>query len=169
VCCTANKCVQGLPGIAFVLLKKGRPLVRRSVYLDLGLALTKQAAGDTPFTPAIQVLAAFEAALDELVEETVAGRVARYRRAGERVREAATKLGLEMLLPPELRSHSITSFRLPAGATYARIHDRMREDGFVIYGGQGDLSKTAFRIASMGLIPDEAWARFETALARAVA
>ena len=67
VCCTANKCVQGLPGVAFVLVRKGRPLVRRSVSLDLGLALAKQAAGDTPFTPAIQVLAAFEAALDELV------------------------------------------------------------------------------------------------------
>src|SRR5262245_45298538 len=64
VCCTANKCLQGLPGVAFVLTKKGLPLERRSVYLDLGLALRKQAAGDTPFTPAIQVLAALEAALD---------------------------------------------------------------------------------------------------------
>lgn len=168
VCCTANKCLQGLPGMAFVLLKKGAPLVRRSVYLDLALALQKQAAGDTPFTPAIQVMAALEAALDELVEETVPGRVARYRRAGERVRATATRLGLAMLLPPELRSHSITSFRLPPGVTYAHIHDRMREDGFVIYGGQGDLSKSAFRIASMGLIPDEAWARFDVALARAI-
>ena len=95
--------------------------------------------------------------------------MARYRAAWERVRGAATSLGLSMLLPPELRSHSITSFRLPPGVTYARIHDRMREDGFVIYGGQGDLSKTAFRIANMGLIPDEAWPRFERALARAVA
>ena len=168
VCCTANKCIQGLPGIAFVLLKKGAPLVRRSVYLDLGLALAKQSAGDTPFTPAIQVLAALEAALDELLEETVAGRVARYRRAGETVRAAATRLGLTMMLPPALRSHSITSFKLPPGVGYPQIHDRMREDGFVIYGGQGDLSKTAFRIANMGLIPDDAWPRFERALARAI-
>ena len=168
VCGTANKCIQGLPGVSFALLKKGTPLVRRSVYLDLGLALAKQAAGDTPFTPAIQVMAAFEAALDELVEETVAGRIARYRTAGERVRATATRLGLAMMLPPELRSHTITTFRLPPGVTYARIHDRMREDGFVIYGGQGDLSKSAFRIANMGLIPDEAWARFDVALERAI-
>ncbi|MFM8386833.1 MAG: pyridoxal-phosphate-dependent aminotransferase family protein [Planctomycetia bacterium] len=168
VCCTANKCIQGLPGISFVLVRKGLPLARRSVYLDLGLMLAKQRAGDTPFTPAIQVLAAFEAALDELLEETVAGRIARYRRAGEHVRATATRLGLEMMLPPSLRSHTITSFRLPAGVDYPRIHDRMREDGFVIYGGQGDLSKVAFRIANMGLIPDEAWPRFDRALARAI-
>lgn len=168
VCCTANKCLQGLPGVAFVLLRKGTPLVRRSVYLDLGLALAKQSAGDTPFTPALQVMAALEAALDELLAETVAGRVARYRRAGETVRAAASRLGLEMMLPPSLRSHTITSFRLPAGVGYAQIHDRMREDGFVIYGGQGDLSKSAFRIANMGHIPDEVWPRFERALGRAI-
>lgn len=169
VCCTANKCLEGLPGIAFVLLRKGTPLVRRSVYLDLGLALAKQSAGDTPFTPAIQVLAALEAALDVLAEETLAGRQDRYRRAGERVRATATRLGLSMMLPPALRSATITSFRLPPGATYARIHDRMREDGFVIYGGQGDLSRTAFRIANMGRIPDAAWDRFDRALERALA
>ncbi len=168
VCCTANKCLQGLPGIAFVLVRKGAVLERRSVYLDLALMLEKQRAGDTPFTPAIQVLAAFEAALDELLEETVAGRIARYKRAGERVRATATRLGLEMLLPPALRSHAITSFKLPPGVDYAQIHDRMREDGFVIYGGQGDLGRTAFRIANMGLIPDAAWERFDVALARAV-
>jgi 2-aminoethylphosphonate-pyruvate transaminase len=168
VCCTANKCIQGLPGIAFVLVRRGLPLERRSVYLDLGLMLAKQRAGDTPFTPAIQVLAAFEAALDELIEETVAGRIARYRRAGEHVRATATRLGLAMMLPPALRSHTITSFRLPEGVGYPQIHDRMREDGFVIYGGQGDLSKVAFRIANMGLIPAEAWARFDRALERAI-
>lgn len=168
LCCTANKCLQGLPGIAFVLLKKGTPLQRRSVYLDLGLALSKQAAGDTPFTPAIQVLAALEAAVDELAEETVAGRIARYRRAGEHVRATARRLGLSLMLAPSLLSHTITSFRLPPGVGYPQIHDRMREDGFVIYGGQGDLSKTAFRIANMGLIPDSAWARFDRALERAI-
>lgn len=168
VCCTANKCIQGLPGIAFVLLRRAMPLIRRSVYLDLSLALAKQSAGDTPFTPAIQVLAALEAALDELIEETVPGRIARYRRASERVRATAARLGLAPMLPPALLSHTITSFRLPAGVSYPQIHDRMREDGFVIYGGPGDLSKVAFRIANMGLIADATWDRFDRALERAI-
>jgi 2-aminoethylphosphonate-pyruvate transaminase len=168
VCGTANKCIQGLPGISFVLAKKGARLRRRSLYFDLGNALAHQDRGDTPFTPAIQVVAALEVALDELIEETVRGRIARYARASARIREAATKAGIEMLLPKRLRSNTITSFRLPAGVTYEQVHDRMREDGFVIYGGQGDLRKTAFRVANMGAIPDAEIDRIGPALARAV-
>jgi 2-aminoethylphosphonate-pyruvate transaminase len=168
VCCTANKCVQGLPGVSFVLVKKGARLRRRSLYLDLGNALAVQQEGGTPFTPAIQVTAALEAALDELIEETVAGRIARYRRASAAIREAAEAAGLKAMLPKALRSNTITSFRLPEGVTYEQVHDRMKEDGFVIYAGQGDLKKTAFRVANMGAIPDEALARFPAALRRAV-
>jgi 2-aminoethylphosphonate-pyruvate transaminase len=168
VCCTANKCVQGLPGIAFVLAKKGAKLRRRSLYFDLGNARESQGRGDTPFTPAIQIVAALEAALDELIEETVPGRISRYKKASTAIRKTLDSLGLEMMLPKALRSNTITSIRLPEGVTYAQVHDRMKEDGFVIYGGQGDLKKTAFRVANMGAIPDEALARFPAALSRAV-
>jgi 2-aminoethylphosphonate-pyruvate transaminase len=168
VCCTANKCVQGLPGVSFVLVRKGARLLRRSLYLDLGNAREIQERGDTPFTPAIQVMAALEAALDELIEETVKGRIARYQRASKRMRAAIEETGLEMMLPAKLRSNTITSIRLPEGVPYEQVHDRMKEDGFVIYGGQGDLKKVAFRVANMGAIPDEALDRFPAALRRAV-
>ncbi len=168
VCCTANKCVQGLPGVAFVFVRRGTPLATRSVYLDLGAQLEVQRRGDTPFTPAIQVTAALEAALDELLEETVPGRIARYQAAARVVRDALAALGLELLLPPPLRSNTITSARLPAGVGYERVHDRMREDGYVIYGGQGDLRRTAFRIANMGALPPAALAGLGPALRRAL-
>jgi 2-aminoethylphosphonate-pyruvate transaminase len=168
VACTANKCVQGLPGIAFVLVKKGARLRRRSLYLDLGNVRDHQERGDTPFTPAIQVVAALEAAADELIEETVAGRIKRYRAASDRIRAAADEIGLKRMLPKKLLSNTITSFALPAGVEYPQVHDRMKEDGFVVYGGQGDLKKKAFRIANMGAIPEEALARLPAALRRAV-
>lgn len=168
VCCTANKCIQGLPGVSFVLVRKDTQFERRSIYLDLGNLLARQAVGDTPFTPAIQVTAAFEAALDELIEETVAGRIARYGRAAESLRAALAALDLELLLPPDLRSRTITCAKLPAGVTYEQIHDRMREDGYVIYAGQGDLRKVAFRVANMGQIPQERLDAFGPALRRAI-
>jgi 2-aminoethylphosphonate-pyruvate transaminase len=168
VCCTANKCIQGLPGVSFVLLRKGTELQQRSVYLDLGNQLAKQAAGGTPFTPAIQVTAAFEVALDELIEETVAGRIARYRHAAGVLRGAIASLYLPLLLPVGLLSNTITCARLPADVTYEQIHERMRAAGYVIYGGQGDLSKEAFRVANMGLIPEERLAAFEAALLGAI-
>jgi 2-aminoethylphosphonate-pyruvate transaminase len=169
VCCTANKCIQGLPGVSFVLVERDARLQRRSVYLDLGTLSAKQRAGDTPFTPAIQVTAALEAALDELLEETVEGRIARYARAASVLRGAIERLGLELRLPPTLRSNTITCARLPEGVPYAQIHDRMRDEGYVVYAGQGALQDEAFRVANMGAIPEEALDRFGEALGRAIA
>jgi hypothetical protein len=40
--------------------------------------------------------------------------------------------------------------RRPAGLTYALLRDALKSDGFVIYAGQGELSKTLFRISTMG-------------------
>lgn len=155
--CTANKCVQGLPGISFVLAK--RALVNRAanfpastVYLHLPTYLAKQEQSNTPFTPAIQVVFALHQALLELREETVAGRLARYAEASRIVREGFGLLGIDMLLPDEWRSNTITAFELPIGWTYPQLHDALKDQGFVIYAGQGDLAKVCFRIANMGLI-----------------
>lgn len=169
VCSTANKCLHGLPGVSFVLVKKGTPLVRRSLYLDLGLALTKQRASDTAFTPAIQVMAAFAEALAELGEETVAARQALYRRRSDAIRATLQEIGATLMLPPDLRSLTITSARLPAGLAYPTLHDRMKARGFVIYGGQGRLSEEAFRIANMGHWSEERLAALQTALRESLA
>jgi len=34
--------------------------------------------------------------------------------------------------------------------TYAHLHDSLKERGFIIYAGQGQLSKKIFRISNMG-------------------
>jgi 2-aminoethylphosphonate-pyruvate transaminase len=44
----------------------------------------------------------------------------------------------------------LRSYRLPEGLTYHRLHDELKAGGFVIYAGQGDLSRTLFRISTMG-------------------
>ena len=36
------------------------------------------------------------------------------------------------------------------GHPYTALHDALKAEGFVIYAGQGDLSKTLFRISTMG-------------------
>jgi len=45
-----------------------------------------------------------------------------------------------------------TFYTLPAGTTYTELHDALKAEGFVIYAGQGDLSKTLFRISTMGAV-----------------
>lgn len=158
---TANKLCQGLPGVSFCLVRRdfaadmaGYP--PRSLYLDLTTYLAKQEVADTPFTPAVQTTFALRQALFELREETVAGRVARMERTSRRLREGFGALGLEPYLDPRLRSNTITTLRLPAGLDYPTLHDRMRARGYVIYAGQGQLASEAFRVANMGLLPDDA-------------
>src|SRR4029453_19342595 len=78
VMASANKCLQGIPGIAFVLGRRSAldalaSQPPRSVYLDLHGHYVSQERDNTPFTPAVQVLHAMEQALRELGGEGAGG------------------------------------------------------------------------------------------------
>ncbi len=170
----ANKCIQGIPGVGFVLarrpeLERMAGIPPRTVYLHLPRPHAAHERRTVPFTAAVQVFYALDEALDELLEETVDGRVRRYAAAANQLRDGFGALGLEILVPPAWRSNSITTLRLPAGIRYAGLHDRLKEDGFVVYEGQGELGATAFRVANMGALDHEDFARFLAALERVLA
>ena len=77
---------------------------------------------------------------------------------------ARERLGLEIVLPPALRSNTITSLRLPPGLDYPRLHDGLKARGFVIYEGQGWFAREAFRVANMGALERADFERFVSAL-----
>jgi 2-aminoethylphosphonate-pyruvate transaminase len=166
---TGGKCIQAFPGLAFVLVRRRameqlvrRP--RRSLYLSLAVHHEAQERRTVPFTPAVQLAYALDEALAELLEEGVANRVARYAAAAALLRDGFTRLGLRLVLPPELRSNSITALWLPPGKTYATLHDGLRAEGFVIYEGQGKLAREIFRVANMGQLSPDDFAAFLRAL-----
>jgi 2-aminoethylphosphonate-pyruvate transaminase len=157
VMASANKCLQALPGISFVLGRrealealKGQP--PRSVYLDLYQHYTTQEADNTPFTPAVQLLHAMREALVELAEEGLPARVARYAENARVLRTGMRALGFDILVPEGARSTILTTFRLPAGVSYDALHDGMKRRGYVIYAGQGEIRTYAFRVANMGTL-----------------
>ena len=167
--CTANKCIQGLPGVSFVLVRNEamaamQQYPRRSLYLHLPLHWEAQERRSIPFTPSVQTWYALDEALDELLEETVAERIQRHRAAARLLREGFARLGLRSLLPANLQSNSLTSLLLPEGMTYQSIHDGLKERGFVIYEGQGKLQTGVFRVANMGHLTLDDFRRFLTAL-----
>jgi 2-aminoethylphosphonate-pyruvate transaminase len=166
---TAGKCIQGFPGIAFVLVRE-EVLARLAAYprRSLYLSLATYARHPMPFTPAVQVAYALDEALAELLEETVAGRIARYAAAAELLRGGFARLGLVCVLPPALRSNTITSLRFPAGRSYGELHDALKARGFVIYEGQGWFAKEAFRVANMGALERADFERFLAALGEAL-
>src|SRR5262249_36270637 len=152
VTASANKCLQGVPGVAFVLARRAavqalRVRAPRSVYLDLHAHFATQEQDNTPFTPAVQVLHAMEQELAALAQEVVRSRVARYADNARVLREGLERLGLEILVAPQGRSNILTTFRLPPGVAYDALHDALKRRGYVIYAGQGDLRTYAFRVA----------------------
>jgi 2-aminoethylphosphonate-pyruvate transaminase len=174
VTASANKCLQGIPGVSFVLARrraldalKGR--APRSVYLDLYGHFASQEQDNTPFTPAVQVLHAMEQALAELAEEGPARRIARYADNARVLRAGMVRLGFEALGTPEGRSNILTTFRLPPGVRYEALHDAMKRRGYIIYAGQGDIRTYAFRVSNMGTLTpkdmDGVVAAFEEAIA----
>ena len=170
VTASANKCLQGVPGVSFVLARRsaldalaGRTL--RSVYLDLHGHYRGQESDNTPFTPAVQVLHAMEQALVELGKEGPAARVGRYAENANVVREGLARLGLEILTPLGARGNVLTTFRLPPGVTYPALHDAMKRRGYIIYAGQGEIAKYGFRVANMGTLTPDDMAEVVTAFA----
>jgi 2-aminoethylphosphonate-pyruvate transaminase len=166
---TANKCIQGLPGVSFVLVRhtdmeRMQTFPPRTLYFHLPMLHSHQQHESTPFTPAIQPLYALDEALQELLEEGVAQRIVRYRTAAHVLRDGFESLGLKCLLPPDLRSNTITSLELPAGFTYEALHDALKARGYVIYAGQGDLAARVFRVANMGHLTVDQFRGFVEAL-----
>ena len=154
---TANKCLHGVPGTAFVIVRRAalgeHNAARRSVYLDLREYLTRQDQNGTPFTQSIQTFYALDEALDEFIE--AGGWQARRRLFVARlaaIRDRLVKLDVTPLLDAGDCSCVLHAFELPPGKTYDELHRILKARGFIIYAGQGALSDRVFRISAMGEI-----------------
>jgi 2-aminoethylphosphonate-pyruvate transaminase len=172
--CSSNKCLHGLPGVAFVLASpagcaRAAEVPAQSVYLDLATYVERARGGSVPFTPAVPALVALDAALDELLERGLSAHQEAYRARAAVLDAAFERLGLEPLLPAELRSSSIRSVRLPPGIEFSRLHDELKADGYVIYAGQGRLAREVFRVSCMGALEPPALEGFAKRLEQAIA
>ena len=132
VIASANKCLEGVPGIGFAIIRRVVPGALGGNAHSLSLDLEDQwrgfaADGQWRFTPPTHVLAAFDRALDELAAEggVVEGRLARYRRNHQVLVEGMTALGFERLLPRPLQAPIIVTFLLPADPAF--VFDRFYE------------------------------------------
>jgi len=171
VASTGNKCLHGIVGIAFVMVRQSALTAGKSqsdsLYLDLFAYHQAQQGGFSPFTQATHACFALAEALKEL-EETGGwqARHKRYRHLADAIRATLKELGVTLYLPADSYSSMISSFHLPKGWTYERLHDELRSAGFVIYAGQGGLSKTMFRVCNMGDIQDGDLTRLQAVFRR---
>jgi 2-aminoethylphosphonate-pyruvate transaminase len=173
IAATANKCLHGIPGLAMVLCRREalkQEIKPRTLSLHLQGWAEHQAKQSTPFTPPVNALLGLARALKELDKQGGwKARRSRYRKLAARVADTCQELGVEQWLPAEVSSCVLRSYHLPAGMTYNELHDGLKQNGFIIYAGQGDLAAQLFRISTMGEISDYDMARLLNALQTVIA
>lgn len=157
VAATGNKCLHGVPGACFVIVRRdalpGEKDAKRTLYLDLSTYCREQDRGGTPYTQSVQCFYALAEALAEFEEQGGwRARHSRYAALAKQTREGLIKLGIKPLLSDGASSVVLNAYLLPKGVTYQKLHDHLRRHSFVIYSGQGQLAQSIFRISTMGEI-----------------
>ncbi len=154
---SSNKCLQGIPGLGFVLAEKPAlaAAAGNAVSLSLDLHAQWQAfekTGQWRFTPPVQVILALDQALAELdAEGGVAARFARYSDNCRRLTRGMRALGFETLLPDEKQAPVIVTLLPPAGRAFdfRRFYDALAARGLLIYPGKLT-ERDSFRIGCIG-------------------
>jgi alanine-glyoxylate transaminase/serine-glyoxylate transaminase/serine-pyruvate transaminase len=121
-------------------------------YLDLKL-LDEYFEGPKRYhhTAPITLFYGLQAALAAIREEGVANRLARHKRAHERLVAGLHELGLEMLVPEGQRIWNLNTPKVPSGVTDAQIRQHLMEKyGMEVLGGFGPLVGKILRIGIMG-------------------
>jgi 2-aminoethylphosphonate-pyruvate transaminase len=168
---SSNKCIEGIPGFSYVLVKKDMLMASagesHSVVLDLfeqwkGL----EANGQFRFTPPTHALVAFRQALRELEEEGgVAARGARYARNAAALVRGLGGLGIQALLGDNAAGPIIQTFLTPRDINFKFevFYDALRKRGFAIYPGK--LTKRdSFRIGTIGKLDEGVMERVVVAI-----
>jgi len=173
---SSNKCLEGVPGIGFVIARTSAlgKAEGRSSSLSLDLHAQWQgfeANGQWRFTPPVQVLAALDAALRQhAAAGSVAGRGVRYAANCQALVSGMRELGFETLLDDAVQAPIIVTFREPADPNYdfAKFYGALHERGYAIYPGKLT-SAPSFRIGCIGAIDAEVIAGAVEAVANVLA
>jgi 2-aminoethylphosphonate-pyruvate transaminase len=162
VAASSNKCIEGVPGLGFVICRKEALLATKGHATTLVLDLYDQwtnleKTGQYRFTPPIHVIVAFHQALREFADEGgVEGRGRRYHENCRILVSGMRELGFRTLLPDHLQAPIIVTFHMPTHPRFVfqRFYDGLKDRGFVIYPGKLTVADS-FRIGCIGRIGEK--------------
>ena len=157
VAASSNKCLEGVPGVGFILVKNNVIENAKGNCHSLSLDLYDQWQAmeknkQWRFTPPTHVLAAFYQAIKEHKKEGgVEGRNQRYSHNCKIICDGMKEIGFEQLLPDELQAPIIITFKQPQNANFnfKKFYDALSDKNFLIYPGKLTIADT-FRIGCIG-------------------
>ena len=156
---SANKCLEGVPGVGFAIVRRDALEEARGQAPSLSLDLHDQWAsmektGQWRFTPPTPVIAALDRALEQhAAEGGVAGRGGRYRRNCDLLVSGLRAMGFATLLPDRLQAPIIVTVRMPADPRFdfETFYQALSGRGYVIYPGKLTVADS-FRIGCIGAL-----------------
>jgi len=152
----SQKALMTPPGLSLTTVsaaawERSRSATMPRYYFDWKAMQAALAAGSTPFTPAVSIVAALDVSLGLILDEGVDLAFARHAALGRACREGAKAMGLELFSPDEERSAVVTAILTPDGvdakALVLELRDRF---GITVAGGHGELGSRMFRIGHIG-------------------
>jgi 2-aminoethylphosphonate-pyruvate transaminase len=159
VVAASGKCIEGVPGMGFVIAK--RDVLEKSQGNSHSLAMDlfdqwtyMQKTTQWRFTPPTHVVAAFRVALDQfLAEGGQPARGARYARNCETLVDGMASLGFRPFLPKAIQAPVIITFHAPGDPAYSfkDFYERVKSRGYVLYPGKLTQVET-FRVGCIGAI-----------------
>jgi 2-aminoethylphosphonate-pyruvate transaminase len=159
VLASSNKCLEGVPGIAFAAIEKNAIEFAKGVAPSLSLDLYDQwrgfeGNGQWRFTPPVQVVAALIEALRALdAEGGPDARLDRYQKNFRTLADGMARLGFRLFLDERVQAPIIATFRSPKDARFRfdDLYAALAARGFIIYPGK--LTRTqSFRIGCIGAL-----------------
>jgi len=171
VVASANKCLQGMAGLSFVIasnpvIEAARASRPRSLYFDLVAERDHlERTGQSRFTMPPQLVSAFTQALREHEAEGMGRRLERYHSSMRVLVEGLEDLGFGLLLEDRHQSRILVAIRQPIAPwfDFDHLHDALYAQGFTIYPGKPQGTPT-FRLAVLGDIDAKDIERFLVAL-----
>ncbi len=172
----SGKCLEGVPGMGFVLARREALAGAQGNAHSLALDLFDQwqymeKTGQWRFTPPTHVVAALRQALGQyLAEGGQPARLGRYQENCRALLEEMKQLGFASFLPESVQAPIIVTFHAPDHPAYefAEFYGRVRDKGFILYPGKLTVVET-FRVGCIGAIGPETLRAASTAIAEALA
>jgi len=157
VAASSNKCLEGVPGVGFILVKNNviKNAKGNSHSLSLDLYDQWQAMEKNKqwrFTPPTHVLAAFHQAIQEHKKEGgTEGRLKRYSNNCKIICEEMKEMGFKQLLSDDLQAPIIITFMQPDNESFnfEQFYEALSKKNFLIYPGKLTVAET-FRIGCIG-------------------
>ncbi|MDY6358840.1 MAG: alanine--glyoxylate aminotransferase family protein [Cyanobacteriota bacterium] len=127
-----------------------------SFYFDWDAYRKSTRANSTPYTPAVNLFAGLNVALEMIKQDGIENMNARHKKHAMALRHALQSIGLELVVKDDNKaSHSITSVLPPDGISVPDIRKIMKEDfDIVIANGQNKLKDKIFRMGTLGFVCD---------------